>query len=385
MQVFVGNESDTDVWFDDINITHTPTLIAQETHYDPWGLELVGIGATGHNRFTFNAQSEKQADLADGKGYFYETDYRAYDAQLGRFHGYDLLASKYGAISPYQFAFNNPVRFNDPTGLEGEESEEIKKKKSEGPGPGPNPRPAPIKPLPPPSLKPIVAPEVKTPNISPVAVSNGSTSSESESSSSESESSSSDSNKDYSQVFDGQNKKDIHENIAKAAENHVGEDDWAYKKARKNFANPSNKCNLFVYEVLQKAGLEMGLPNGNWFLHYIRGGSSPLKAGEWGNPDLVIPGWEIVGTPERGDVAAFKKQYNDASGHVGIYTGEGMGVWASARKIENDPVTNERWHTTEKIIYRRFVGFPKGTILPIRPHYYEEIPKRHIPKPSTDY
>jgi len=59
------------VWFDDLEIRHKGAIIAQETHYDPWGLELVGIGRQGLNRFTFNGQSEKQANLAGGKGYFY--------------------------------------------------------------------------------------------------------------------------------------------------------------------------------------------------------------------------------------------------------------------------------------------------------------------------
>ncbi|MDX2303919.1 MAG: RHS repeat-associated core domain-containing protein [Microscillaceae bacterium] len=71
------------------------------------------------NRFTYNAQSEKQKDLNGGKGYFYETDFRGYDPQLGRFVQYEPLADLYSGISPYQFAFNNPVRFNDPLGLEG--------------------------------------------------------------------------------------------------------------------------------------------------------------------------------------------------------------------------------------------------------------------------
>ncbi|NJL55356.1 hypothetical protein HC928_09350 [bacterium] len=117
MEIFVVNESNVDVWFDDLKIEFEGALIAQETHYDPWGLELAGIGKTGLDRFTFNAQSEKQKDLNGGKGYFYETDFRGYDPQLGRFHGYDLLASAFSGITPYQFGFNNPVSFNDPTGL----------------------------------------------------------------------------------------------------------------------------------------------------------------------------------------------------------------------------------------------------------------------------
>ncbi len=117
VEIFVVNESSLDVWFDDLTIAFEGALIAQENHYDPWGLELAGIGKQGLDRFTFNAQSEKQKDLNGGKGYFYETDFRGYDPQLGRFHGYDALASAFSGITPYQFGFNNPMRFNDPTGL----------------------------------------------------------------------------------------------------------------------------------------------------------------------------------------------------------------------------------------------------------------------------
>ncbi len=118
MEIFVVNESSLDVWFDDLTIAFEGALIAQENHYDPWGLELAGIGKQGLDRFTFNAQSEKQQDLNGGKGYFYETDWRGYDPQLGRFHGYDLLASKYTGITPYHYAINNPISYNDPSGLD---------------------------------------------------------------------------------------------------------------------------------------------------------------------------------------------------------------------------------------------------------------------------
>jgi RHS repeat-associated protein len=119
VEVFVANESDQNVWFDDFELKYKGAIIAQEMHYDPWGLELRGIGKDGNpmNRFTYNGQSEKQKDLNGGKGYFYETDWRGYDAQLGRFHGIDLLADMFTSITPYRFGFNNPIMFNDPTGL----------------------------------------------------------------------------------------------------------------------------------------------------------------------------------------------------------------------------------------------------------------------------
>jgi hypothetical protein len=46
-----------------------------------------------------------------------ETAFRPVDAQVGRLWGVDALAMLTPGISPMAFALNNPVSFNDPTGL----------------------------------------------------------------------------------------------------------------------------------------------------------------------------------------------------------------------------------------------------------------------------
>jgi len=45
-------------------------------------------------------------------------DFRLYDGALGRFFGIDLLADLFTSHSPYHFAYNNPVSFADPSGLQ---------------------------------------------------------------------------------------------------------------------------------------------------------------------------------------------------------------------------------------------------------------------------
>ena len=77
-------------------------------------MNLVGIEKEGNFVWQYNL-SEKQAD-ATGKGYSYETDWRGYDPQIGRFRGVDMLAASMPGINPYQYAFNNPVMANDPSG-----------------------------------------------------------------------------------------------------------------------------------------------------------------------------------------------------------------------------------------------------------------------------
>jgi cell wall-associated NlpC family hydrolase len=98
--------------------------------------------------------------------------------------------------------------------------------------------------------------------------------------------------------------------------------------------------------------MDVGLPRGNW----IFGGKYPYSAGDWGDPNITIPGWEIVKNLEPGDVAAYKADYTDASGHCGVYTGDGKGVWANATEVRYDYINNEVWQTDHTIIYRRYVG-----------------------------
>jgi len=61
--------------------------------------------------YKYNAGSELEEELN-----YYNTFYRKYDAQIGRFTGVDILAESTAGLSPFQFGNNNPVMFNDPTG-----------------------------------------------------------------------------------------------------------------------------------------------------------------------------------------------------------------------------------------------------------------------------
>ncbi|SIN97432.1 hypothetical protein SAMN05444394_2631 [Algoriphagus halophilus] len=44
IEAYLVNETDDNVWFDQFRILSTGPLIVQETHYDPWGVELSGLG-----------------------------------------------------------------------------------------------------------------------------------------------------------------------------------------------------------------------------------------------------------------------------------------------------------------------------------------------------
>jgi len=111
-----------DVFFYELNITHTPSPIIQEDHYYPYGLSMRGTGKQGNNRYLYNQgtgerkfKTERVADLGLNLDM---TKFRMYDYALGRFWQVDSKTDFAGQESwtPYQYGFNNPIRYNHPLG-----------------------------------------------------------------------------------------------------------------------------------------------------------------------------------------------------------------------------------------------------------------------------
>ena len=116
VQVFVANEHNQPVWFDNLEVTYKEAMSVQENHYSPWGLNLAGIEKEGSpdHKFQYNGK-EKQEELGlDWLDY----GWRNYDPQLGRWHGIDPMAHKYTSWSPYNYVFNNPLSWVDPDGAD---------------------------------------------------------------------------------------------------------------------------------------------------------------------------------------------------------------------------------------------------------------------------
>ena len=115
--MFVSNESEQDVYFDDLTITHTTGPLQQEQAYYPYGLQMAGLSDKAALRPTnpYKYNGGNMLEDEDGINY-YNTFYRKYDAQIGRFTGIDIMAEQFSWLSPYNFGACNPVFYNDPNG-----------------------------------------------------------------------------------------------------------------------------------------------------------------------------------------------------------------------------------------------------------------------------
>lgn len=107
------DESNNLVFFDDLKVTHTKSRVLQYNEYYPFGLETAGSWTRedSGNDFLYNSGNELNRNTG-----WYETFFRGYDPALGRFHQVDPLATAASSHTPYNYAFNDPVLFNDPNG-----------------------------------------------------------------------------------------------------------------------------------------------------------------------------------------------------------------------------------------------------------------------------
>lgn len=116
--VYVGNESNVDVYFDDVMVQHGQGLQVQENHYDPWGLNLAGLsvaplGMKHLNQYQYSSK-EYQSDLGlDCSDY----GARYYDNKIARWLTVDPAAQLYHDWSAYTFVRDNPTSRLDPNGM----------------------------------------------------------------------------------------------------------------------------------------------------------------------------------------------------------------------------------------------------------------------------
>lgn len=131
--------------------------------------------------------------------------------------------------------------------------------------------------------------------------------------------------------------------IAQIAQSDVGSQNWLDQLG-------SNKCNIFVHDVIKQAGStppqsdKTGMAHRiAFYLGLVDSPNYPAQAADWANPKMTLGLWQTLVVPpgapagtlppdlsQAGDVIAEAVPYSDATGHVGIISNPGHTISADS-------------------------------------------------------
>ncbi len=91
------------------------TEILEESNYYPFGLKHSYTASSSQPNYKYKYNGKELQDELNLNVYDYGA--RNYDPALGRWMNIDPLAEKMSRYSPYNYCFDNPIRFTDPDGM----------------------------------------------------------------------------------------------------------------------------------------------------------------------------------------------------------------------------------------------------------------------------
>ena len=105
--------------------------VEEMNHYYPFGGVFASIGNV--QPYKYNG---KELDAKKGLNW-YDYGARMYDPTLGRWHTVDPLAEKFYGITPYNYCFDNPIKYIDPDGSQGRPARTMRRGPINGGRPNP--------------------------------------------------------------------------------------------------------------------------------------------------------------------------------------------------------------------------------------------------------
>ncbi|MCB0506623.1 MAG: hypothetical protein KDC58_14130, partial [Cyclobacteriaceae bacterium] len=99
---------------DDLKVNYKKSQVVQSNNYYAFGLQTSQSWTridTKPNQYLYNSGSELNEVTGN-----YDLFFRGYDPAIGRMSGVDPEADFYASQTPYNYGFNDPVYWNDPSG-----------------------------------------------------------------------------------------------------------------------------------------------------------------------------------------------------------------------------------------------------------------------------
>ncbi|GAB2808986.1 DUF6443 domain-containing protein [Ferruginibacter profundus] len=114
LYVYCSNESNINVFFDNLEVIHTRGQILEETTYYPFGLTMQGISSKSAGSLANKARFNGIEQNNDFDLNMCDAFYRNLDPQIGRF--WQIDPKTMDMTSVYSTMNNNPILYSDPLG-----------------------------------------------------------------------------------------------------------------------------------------------------------------------------------------------------------------------------------------------------------------------------